>query len=622
MLINAALLVRMSTDKQDTSIEQQIEQCSKAFASKYQFVLTYTDIGKSGSKNVHKRKQFLKMLDDAIKPDFPKVIVCLDLSRLDRLDSIKGGKYIEVLKDNGIVIDTVLDGRIDLNTTSGRLIKSVKAELNHETSVRIAQKSLNGRIDKLRRKQFIGGKVPYAYQRQVTDERGKSILIPRRQKFATPKTWVAILVPGDKNEIKVVQWIFEQFVTRDVSARQLGIELNAQGIKNMTGIPWTSVNVLDILHNPAYIGQGRIGDQQSGAFYRVSKDEKMTEIIGKRKTDCRCNQVIIEDDCHEVIIDLETWNDAVEKLSRNRKLGSSSQGEGYCLTGVLFCGKCQSPMMANAGKQLKEGRHIRYYCQNASANPSMGCKFWSISEKTILPFIISLVVEKYDSLLIEQLEAKPILPPSADLETLRARMAKLTQKAYNVRESITETDDKETRKGLLVRLSEIEEEKRQAEDELKRLSIPQDTERQEKAKWWARMRSKLISIPTGQVIRTNSPYGHYSRTNLETGETIANPGYGYESTLGLEVEVTPAVLREALKQIGLRVELWWAPAAPRGKEKGRWVIDWGQVKVGFGDTATVNGLQSLPRQRPQTSNHDLPPISLVFTGADLLAFSA
>src|SRR5262245_5847105 len=128
----ALALFRMSTDKQDTSIQAQKDRVYPHFQSKYHILEDYADEGKSGSKDIWRRKRFLKLIQDLTVGKYRHVkrVVCLDTSRFGRLDTIKGAKYKEQLMDVGVCLDTVTDGFFDWRRSNDRIIDSVRSEGN------------------------------------------------------------------------------------------------------------------------------------------------------------------------------------------------------------------------------------------------------------------------------------------------------------------------------------------------------------------------------------------------------------------------------------------------------------------------------------------------------------
>ena len=121
-LIAAAAYLRMSSDDQRTSIQQQ-EAEVRALAERdgYEIVNWYREEGKSGSKDQEQRTEFQRMLVDAVDAPF-KAVLCYDSARFARLDSIDGAVAKQVLRSKGIYLVTVKEGRIDWTTFEGRVM--------------------------------------------------------------------------------------------------------------------------------------------------------------------------------------------------------------------------------------------------------------------------------------------------------------------------------------------------------------------------------------------------------------------------------------------------------------------------------------------------------------------
>jgi len=95
--------VRMSTGKQETSPARQRDEIAKVVRAKgYTLVETYEDLARSGGLT-SRRAGFLRMIADAKAKRFER-IVCYDLSRFGRFDSIEAGQYIQPLRDAGVTL--------------------------------------------------------------------------------------------------------------------------------------------------------------------------------------------------------------------------------------------------------------------------------------------------------------------------------------------------------------------------------------------------------------------------------------------------------------------------------------------------------------------------------------
>jgi DNA invertase Pin-like site-specific DNA recombinase len=114
----------MSTAKQDTSIATQREAVERLAAKQgYTIIREYLDEGISGD-DTERRAAFLRMREDSRAGDF-EVILCWDVSRFGRFDSIEAGYWIKPIRDAGVCLVTVGEGRIDWNSSQGRIVFGV-----------------------------------------------------------------------------------------------------------------------------------------------------------------------------------------------------------------------------------------------------------------------------------------------------------------------------------------------------------------------------------------------------------------------------------------------------------------------------------------------------------------
>ncbi len=129
--IAAVGYVRMSTDKQETSPEQQRKEI-EAYAAKhgYSILRWYSDLGISGDRT-EKRVEFKQMIADAEDGRF-KAILCWDQDRFGRFDSLESGYWIHPLRKRGVQLVTCTDGAVDWNTFAGRMLYGMKQEGKHQ----------------------------------------------------------------------------------------------------------------------------------------------------------------------------------------------------------------------------------------------------------------------------------------------------------------------------------------------------------------------------------------------------------------------------------------------------------------------------------------------------------
>ena len=275
-----------------------------------------------------------------------KHILCLDLTRFGRLDTLDGAEHKKALRRANVKLATVVEGVIDWSTMTGRLVDSVLAESGHAFARLVGRKGLEGRISKVKEGQFSGGSIPYGCFKKVTDDKGNEVIIKRTDQFSKPKTWRSTIIPGDAEEVKAVEWLYKQFDTRDVSYRQLAMEAEGKGFPSPTKTGWRGQFVEAILTNHAYVGDAVIGKKSDGEFYRHHEGEvkPVEEVEGKQS-------LTIHRDAYTPLIGREMWDRVQTKIARKEVRQSKPQKDGgYPLTGVLYCGNCGKTLVANPGQ--------------------------------------------------------------------------------------------------------------------------------------------------------------------------------------------------------------------------------------------------------------------------------
>jgi DNA invertase Pin-like site-specific DNA recombinase len=258
MLIPAVRYLRMSTDKQEHSIDHQIDHTDK-FAAQYGFgiIQDYAEPGISGV-TAEDRPQFLKMLDDLTSGRVRcKAVLIYDMSRFGRFQLPTESMYHEhrLVMMNIRLIECTKDYRVEENDgdTLMRFLEARAAgRSSHDLSWRVYRAA----------KYFVGmgfkqgGYAGYGLRRfeidgarNLVDE--EPMVHTQRKRFATSRV---ILMPGPDEEVERVHWIYEQFCSNDKNLAQIAAILNAQGVLTDHGRIWTPATVKQILTNEKYIG--------------------------------------------------------------------------------------------------------------------------------------------------------------------------------------------------------------------------------------------------------------------------------------------------------------------------------------------------------------------------------
>ena len=249
--MRVALYLRMSTDAQDQSIQQQEKALRERCREKgYTIVRVYSDEGISGN-SFAKRVGFREMLADSSKGIFERVLAW-DQDRLARFDSLTAGRYLAPLRDNGIEIETIGQGEIDLSTFGGRVVFNVSQEMKHKYLHDLGHNVARGLTDKAAAgRGYVGGRNPYGYDRETRLE-GRYRVSRLTVKAA---------------EARIVKRIFETYGRPNVSLRGIAEQLNADKVQPPGRAKiWHRQCIAYILANPVYTGTLQWGARMSGEF--------------------------------------------------------------------------------------------------------------------------------------------------------------------------------------------------------------------------------------------------------------------------------------------------------------------------------------------------------------------
>jgi len=141
-LDDAVCYFRMSKDDQENSIERQQGQVYPYAAARgYNIVREYKDEGIAGWKSGLDRPEFNRMLRDAQRGQF-KRILCDDVDRFGRFDIHKYGAIVDPLRNAGVRLETVAQGLIDWDDTLSQVNDAIRMVFKREQSNDTARRVL------------------------------------------------------------------------------------------------------------------------------------------------------------------------------------------------------------------------------------------------------------------------------------------------------------------------------------------------------------------------------------------------------------------------------------------------------------------------------------------------
>ncbi|EHK2020503.1 recombinase family protein [Salmonella enterica subsp. enterica serovar Sandiego] len=275
--VRVAQYLRMSTDHQQYSLHNQSEYI-KDYAEKnnMEIAYTYDDAGKSGVSIIgrHSLQQLLSDVEQK-KIDIQAVLF-YDVSRFGRFQNSDEAAYYSFLFErNGVDLiycsepiptkDFPLESSVILN------IKRSSAAYH---SRNLSEKVFIGQVNLIKLGYHQGGMAGYGLRRLLVDENdiAKEILGFRKRKSI--QTDRVILIPGPKNEIKIVNSIYDLFIDDNMPEFIIAERLNEQNILAENGTLWTRAKIHQILTNEKYIGNNIYNKTSSKLKSRLVKNPK------------------------------------------------------------------------------------------------------------------------------------------------------------------------------------------------------------------------------------------------------------------------------------------------------------------------------------------------------------
>ncbi len=253
--VRAAVYVRMSTDHQQYSTQNQMDALAiHAAKHRYTIVRTYADEGRSGL-TTHNRAGLCDLFSDITsgRADY-QVILVYDVSRWGRFqDCDESACYEFLCRRAGIRVEYCAEPFVNDGTPMSSIVKGLKRLMAAEYSRELSVKVFAGQSRMVRMGFVQGGCPAYGLRRLVVDETGKprGVMRAGHRKFVhTDRT---VLVPGPKDEIAVVRWIFRR-AAAGKGPTAIAAELNARGVPRPGKSGWTFQYVSAMLGNEKYIG--------------------------------------------------------------------------------------------------------------------------------------------------------------------------------------------------------------------------------------------------------------------------------------------------------------------------------------------------------------------------------
>ena len=322
----AAAYIRVSTEEQaQYSPDSQLKMI-RNYADKNAMTIPkdciFIDEGISG-RNAKKRPEFMRMMRMAKeKPPRFGVILVYALSRFarNREDSVVYKKMLR--KELGIELISITQ---DFgNDKTSILLEALLEAMDEYYSVDLAENVKRGMIEKISRGEPVS--IPsFGYQMQ-----GNRYVIR-------------------EEEADIVRKIFDDYL-QGVGCRDLAVKLNHMGVRTHRGNLFESRTIAYMLKNPIYIGT--IKWNPGGKTTRIGQDDS----------------VILVENCHDPIIDRETFEKVQEKIKQNQKMyrkfsRQSNNLPDFMLRGLLKCSNCGATLVRCNERSLQCSAYKKGKCE-------------------------------------------------------------------------------------------------------------------------------------------------------------------------------------------------------------------------------------------------------------------
>ncbi|MCX7923369.1 MAG: recombinase family protein [Clostridia bacterium] len=314
----------------------------------------YMDDNVSGSG--FERKGIEELKEDVAAGNI-NLVALKDLSRLGR-NNAKTLLFLDYLEEFGVRVIT-FDGRYDSikdNETVG-----IETWFNERYIKDISKKIRANLRFKIEKGEYIGH-APYGYTKS-TEEKNRLII--------------------DENTAPVVKEIYVLYregygyasIAKLLSTKGYPPPSNRNGCS--TAGEWNQVAVQRILCNRVYIG-----DTVQGISEKVSFKSKKTRRLPQSKW-------VLTRNTHEAIITEEEF-EAVRRIREKKRIHSGThKGILHLLRGLIYCGRCGSPMFA----RVRKNRPVGYICGSYSKKGKQACSSHYVSEELINGILSDEILE-------------------------------------------------------------------------------------------------------------------------------------------------------------------------------------------------------------------------------------
>lgn len=340
--MKVAIYARVSSSQQaekEISIPAQIKAIQQYCLGKgWTIVNEFIEKGKSAKTD--DRPEFQKMIALAKRPNRPFEAVIVH--KFDRFSRKRDDHviYKALLAKVGVKVISVTE-QTEAETPQDMLLEGMLEVMSEFFNANLAVEVRKGMTQNAKQGYNNGGIPPYGY-------RTEHIALGNQK---TKAVWV----PGPREEVDLVRWIFNQYAYENKGYHRIASELNEKKVPSQKGGTWSASTIRAIIYNESYIGR-KVWNKQD---YQTK---------GKKWRDR--SEWIITENAQPALISKELFELCQENAKKRHNGGGethkpfgSKTASPFWLRGVMVCDKCGSRMIGNsASTRTKSGGQQYYTC--------------------------------------------------------------------------------------------------------------------------------------------------------------------------------------------------------------------------------------------------------------------
>ena len=416
--MNAVIYARYSSHSQtEQSIEGQLRDCHE-YARRYDINVVGEYIDRATSGMTDERPEFQRMIADAAKKQFERVIVWkLDRFARNRYDS---ALYKHRLKQYGIRVISAME---NVGEGDESILLEALLEASAEYySLDLKKKIKRGQRENIAKGKYCGGPIPYGYK-----------LIDGKLRV-------------DDKTAPTVRFLFEQYAS-GVPMKEIIDELTRRGVRGSRGGALTYNTFSRVLTNTTYIGQYKYkGDVVPGLA--------------------------------EPMIDADLFERTQAVVKANAHAPAANKAEvDYLLQGKAFCGKCGSHMVGESGRGKNGDTYYYYACANRKKRHTCKKKNekkdfieWYVVEQTVQYVLTPQHIENVAKAIVAQYDNEF---SGSKMDECEKQIRQLDRELNKLVDALIDAP-KAAHKRIYEKMESLEAQKAAAESDLIKLRIASD----------------------------------------------------------------------------------------------------------------------------------------------------